>query len=238
MRMTNVPPAAVLSFGMAVLSLLGTSFPTHAEPPTPAAAPERIDRFGELLPPGAIARMGSFRIRNRCDWVTLSPDSKLIAADGTLGVRLWQVDGGKPVSQFRDHPDSLHNIAFSPDGKTVASWGKTATIRLWDLATGKQLAELGGQQTLERLLGFSHDGAALVSESHDPVDKNRTVRVYDVTNGKQILQVGGLEDERFVRLSGDGRMLASLFSTGKNDWLLRLWDLRTGKQLARYPAEV
>src|SRR5262249_51295195 len=143
----------------------------------PAGGAERTDAFGEPLPAGAVARFGTFRLRNRIDWVVFSPDGKTLAADGTSGIRLWDAATGKPLPQFRDHPDPLRHVAFSPDGKTVASWGKDRTIRLWDLVTGKALGQLGGRQDQEEVLAFAPDGKILVSESWDPADTNHTLRV-------------------------------------------------------------
>src|SRR5438105_3862656 len=81
-------------------------------------------------------------------------------------------------------------LAFSPDGKTLASGEVDKKIRLWDASTGKQIALLEGHTKQVAALAFSLDGATLYSAAYD-----RTIRIWDVKSGKQT-QVQGPDPKK------------------------------------------
>jgi WD40 repeat protein len=66
-------------------------------------------------------------------------------AGGSDGaVKLWDVASGKNTATLKGHTGSVNSVAFSPDGKILASASNDATIDLWDVATGKNTATLEG----------------------------------------------------------------------------------------------
>jgi WD40 repeat protein len=83
----------------------------------------------------------------------------------------------KEQATLKGHTDQVYQVAFSPDGKTLASGSWDKTIKLWDVAAGKELATLKGHT--DHVLGMvlSPDGKTLASGSAD-----KTIKLWDVTS--------------------------------------------------------
>ncbi|WP_414582614.1 NB-ARC domain-containing protein [Scytonema sp. PCC 10023] len=120
---------------------------------------------------------------------------------------------------FAETFGGIHSVAFSPDGKLLATGDTNNEIRLYQVADGKQLLTCKGHTGWVWPVTFSPDGCTLASGSQD-----QTVKLWDVSTGQCLTTLdehnGGIWS---VAFSPDGHMLAS----GSEDQTVKLWDTST-----------
>jgi hypothetical protein len=125
---------------------------------------------------------------------------------------------------LRGHDDGVLAIAWSPDGRRLATGSSDRTVRIWDTSSGSELAVLRGHGDWVRAVVWSPDGRRLATASSD-----RTVRIWD-THGCSELAVLHAHDAEVwgVVWSPDGLRLA----TASRDSTARIWDVATSCELA------
>ncbi len=173
--------------------------------------------------------------------VAFSPDGKQLASGSLAGdrlagatfdgtIRLWDVATGTQKHILEGHRLGFYSVAFSPDGKTLASDGDDGTIRLWDVATGHIQTLIGHTRGVSSV-AFSPDGKTLASGSLAGSSLagaifHGTICLWDVATNtqKHILEVWGSVSS--IAFSPDGKTLAS----GDFGRTIRLWDVATGTQ--------
>jgi WD40 repeat protein len=212
-----------------------------AAPISGRAQTGRIDAFGDPLPAGALARIGTIRTGNATPpnfeplsgvrSLVFSPDGKQIATYGEPGnpntprsIRLWNAETGKSAGRFTAYDGLINTLAFSPDGRLLLACtpGHPRGTQLWDVTTGKlQHAFDGGKGKAS----FTPDGnrVAVVArfQSAD------VIRVHDVRTGNEVQRfVVELSDRQ--EFSRDGTRL--LVVRSDRDTQLRVYDVRTGNE--------
>ncbi|MFD7710553.1 helix-turn-helix domain-containing protein [Streptomyces sp. NPDC059786] len=162
--------------------------------------------------------------------IRLSPDGRTLAVEERSGLQLWDV-ATRSIRTTLDAGKGVVDVAFSPDGRTVAIAGYESPTRLWDAATGDLRATLTDENEIWSL-AFSPDGRVLATGS------DKGIRLWDTTTAKA-RAVTLADDTKFglyLAFSPDNsRVLAAM---GINDAdHVQLWDVTTGRTRARLDAD-
>ena len=175
------------------------------------------------LPEGAITRLGKGGI----NLMQFSPDGFRLAVGTDVGVWIYDVPGGKETALFTEHTGQVNTLAFSKDGKMLASGGfANPVIQLWDLETGSKLSTLKLAERYEAItaLTFSEDNTRLIS-----LDKLGKITHWDVATGKRLSNKSRrVNSYDAVTVSQDGYT----FATGNQHGKIYLWNSTTGRLLA------
>ena len=169
--------------------------------------------------------------------VAFSPDDQQLASAGITDVKLWDLESGKELLCLKHEPPGLTNdmprwsvsgVSFSPDGKLLASASMDQTIKVWDVATGKERSTLRGHTNGVTRVVFTPDGQRLLSSSSD-----QTIRIWNVGTGQELSSLKGHTDTVVdVTINSEGTRFTSADSSGA----IKQWDAKT-QQTAR-PLEV
>ena len=150
--------------------------------------------------------------------------SETILRGGVFFHKISDTFISKHLKTIVGHTKKVLGVAFSPDGRTLASGGYDNIIHLWDVWTGKPKKTLKGHTRGVSTVAFSPNGKILASGSWDD-----TVRLWDVSTGKLLKTIltnhGGVCR---VNFAPDGLILASGGDFG-SDNTVRLWNVKTGK---------
>ncbi|MHB1424934.1 MAG: sigma-70 family RNA polymerase sigma factor [Gemmataceae bacterium] len=229
----------ILLFGCA-MTAAGLSLPpappekqpeSKSEAPSKRAVEERQvrkDRYGDPLPKGATARLGTLRLRHQSMTASavFTRDGKTaIVGDGDGFIVFWDVATAKVVRRLQKKPGVVYALAITADGKTLASASWEQLI-FWDVASGKLLSQVRvDNQGIMQML-FAPDGKTLIVRG-----QGNTLYLWDVVGNKKLHDLTGHKGNlSCMALSPDGKTLAS---GSWKDPHIRLWDVASGKEKRR-----
>ena len=245
---------SLLGAGIVLMGVKSQALPSvDANPPVKAAVKEKspppaiaakkdnvakqaTDRYGDSLPKGALARLGTVRFRQdyALDCATISPDGHLLAGMHQRFIQIWDAVTGKTLQRIPTHTSiGFGALAFSPDSKFLAVYGGATKLCVYDVATANTVKEYDlkkyvqgelGNTFAEYYLAFLPDGKSLIVKD----GREAIVRLVDVNSGKLIRDFphkSKLLDS--VALSRDGKALAVAEQSG----VVKIWEVATGNVL-------
>jgi WD40 repeat protein len=218
-----------------------------AEPDQPDNA-ARTDRYGDPLPDGVLARLGTVRLRHGDDvgGAVFTPDgTKLVSwffpefsfvprftPAPPLPLCLWEPVSGRALRRFGDGGNAVLAAAIFPDGRSIVTADADHRLRLWEVATGKRLREFAGHTEWVNGVAVSRDGKSLASTSGDG-----TVRIWDAATAKELRQFAARDVFLTIAFSADGKSVAWESRHAVKDrptcHEIRVSDLATGKDVCR-----
>jgi WD40 repeat protein/mono/diheme cytochrome c family protein len=158
--------------------------------------------------------------------LAISPNGALLALGSYQAIELLTAEG-KAVSKLTGSTNQVRALAFSPDGKLLASAGGSPAqfgeVKIYNVADGKEVAAIRGHRDNIFSVAFSPDGKLLATCSYD-----KMVKLWDVASGKELKNLKDHTDAVFaVAFCPDGKRLASAAA----DRTVKIWDVATGERL-------
>lgn len=173
------------------------------------------------LPENAIKRIGNGIFNH----IAYSPDGRQLAVAASIGVWLYDTDTYEPLSLLTGHTDRVQSVAYSADGKILASGSSDGTIRLWDPQTTKNIAVLTGHQNGVTHIAISGDSRKLASVAAD----EKFVRLWNINTHRHITDIKGKFNAiHSLAYSPDSDIIAA----GDFDGTVKLLSTEKKKQIA------
>jgi WD40 repeat protein/serine/threonine protein kinase len=137
-------------------------------------------------------------------------------------VKLWDPVGGQEIATLNGHASSVLAVAFSPDGKRLASAGFDSVVKIWDMTQRKEMGNLEAHKDIVTCLAFSPDGQHLASAGFDNL-----VKVWNVSAGTEVATMSTGYVVASVAYNPDGKTLAAAGYHAE----MKVWDTTSGEQV-------
>jgi len=233
------------------------TFAAAQTPPTETGSrPELVLQTGHRFPLRALAFSGDSKLIASTDYIHSSYG---VHGDGTI--KLWEVSTRRQLRTLVGHNDTVTTLAFSPDGRWLASGSDDDTIRIWDVETGRELQRFYVPYQGVELLYASPDSRYLISlpGSRPHIGRDRTpnpelktcpnirdkpgfcdardLTVWDVQSGRFLFNVAPPPLKEVTDLAVEAEWHTGFSHDGRvlavavDGFEVQLWDVASGKQL-------
>jgi WD40 repeat protein len=209
-----------------ILVCLACAGAALAEPP---ATPD--------LPPGAVARLGSFHNRFVANlrYATFTKDGSSVLSCGSDGsFRLWDATSGRVTKEWKGIPGHAVHFQLSPDGKRMATSDGNGTVQVVDLETGQAVWSTKTQRYGDLTIEWVADGKQVLVATQQGM-----VQLFDAGGGDMVksAQIGPANRYQVHRIAvaPDGKLVAvSGFDGTNGGQSLLTWDIENGKEGVKY----
>jgi WD40 repeat protein len=157
--------------------------------------------------------------------VAWSADGKSFAVGSSIGIYLYAAETFEETN-FLASNSGVSNIAYSPDGTTLASGFYDGTVKIWDVASGNELRTLDGHTQYVTIVAYSPDGKILATTAY-----YEPTKLWDVASGQELRSINVNNGVRGMAFSPDGDILATTTWDPPGNKKITLWDVASGQQL-------
>jgi WD40 repeat protein len=156
--------------------------------------------------------------------LAFSPDGTTLATASLNSARLWNAESGQPLGELMQHEGVIQAVAFSSNGRMLATASADETARLWDATDGRPLSDPMMHNDVVGDVAFSPIGSILATRTW-----NRRVAIWDAANGqpRNITNMLHPEQVNDMAFSSDGKLLV----TAGKDGNARMWRVDNGQPL-------